>query len=160
MKTFFVILVTFSLALIIGCQESSINEPNMSTLQKDKIDQERSIKICCQIRDPYSGICNLSGCVTYVHKIISYSRTPLGINQISLRLHMDSKLCDKLGMAHLEWRIEGRSNEIVYVGAEEVLLIEKTYTITNRNDVVLVVRYAITSNGVGISTLRLIPLEM
>jgi len=73
---------------------------------------------------------------------------------------MDSKLCDKLGMAHLEWRIEGRSNEIVYVGAEEVLLIEKTYTITNRNDVVLVVRYAITSNGVGISTLRLIPLEM
>ena len=160
MKTIFVTLITFSLALFIGCQESSVNEPTMSALQKDNISQERSIKICCQIRDPYSGDCNLSGRVTYVHQIISYSRTPLKFNQISLRLHMDSKLCDKLGMVHLEWRIEGRSNEIVYVGAEEVLLIEKTYTITNRNDVVLVVRYAITSNAVGISTLRLVPIEM
>lgn len=164
MKTFFVTLVAFSVALIIGCRESLINEPETSLLKKDEISTStanttNSIKICCEVRDPRYGSCNLNGCVKYVHQIINRTMNPIGLNEILLRLHMDSKLCDKLGMVHLEWRAEGRSNDIVYVSEEGILLVEKTYWITNRNDVVLLVRYMVTTDGVGISSVNLVPLE-
>ena len=164
MKTFFVTLAAFLLALIIGCRESLINEPETSLLKKDEISAStttttNSIKICCEVRDPQYGSCNLNGCVKYVHQIINRTMNPIGLNEISLRLHMDSKLCDKLGMVHLEWRAEGRSNDIVYVSEEGILLVEKTYWITNRNDVVLLVRYMVTTDGVGISSVNLVPLE-
>jgi len=72
---------------------------------------------------------------------------------------MDSKLCDKLGMVHLEWRAEGRSDDIVYVSEDGILLLEKCYSITNRSDVVLLVKYLVTTNGIGISSVNLAPLE-
>jgi hypothetical protein len=62
-------------------------------------------------------------------------------------------------MMHLEWRIQGRSNDIVYVSEDGILLIEKCYTITNRSDVVLLVKYLVTTNGIGISSVILAPLE-
>ena len=83
----------------------------------------------------------------------------MGLYEISLNLEMDSKLCDKLGMVHLEWRIQGKSNDIVYVSEEGILLVEKTYWITNRNNVVLLVKYLVTTNGVGIASVDLIPVE-
>lgn len=164
MKTFFVTLAAFSLALIIGCQESLINEPETSLLKKDEISAStttttNSIKICCEVRDPQYGSCNLNGFVKYVHQIINRAMNPMGLYEISLKLHMDSKLCEKLGMVHLEWRAEGRSNDIVYVSEGGILLVEKTYWITNRNDVILLVKYLVTTNGVGISSINLVPLE-
>ena len=164
MKTFFVTLVAFLLALIIGCQENLINEPGDSLLKKDEITTStttttNSLKICCEVRDPEYGACNLNGCVNYVHKIINRAMNPTGLYEISLRLHMDSKLCDKLGMVHLEWRAEGRSDDIVYVSEDGILLLEKCYSITNRSDVVLLVKYLVTTNGIGISSVNLAPLE-
>ena len=164
MKTFFVTLAAFSLALIIGCQENLINEPENSLLKKNEISTSattttNSIKICCEVRDPQYGSCNLNGCVKYVHQIINRAMNPMGLYEISLKLHMYSKLCDKLGMVHLEWRAEGKSDDIVYVSEEGILLVEKTYWITNRNDVVLLVRYLVTTDGVGISSVNLVPLE-
>jgi hypothetical protein len=164
MKTLFVILAAFSLALIIGCQESILNEPENSPFKKDQISTStttttNSIKICCEVRDPHYGACNLNGCVKYVHQIINRAMNPMGLYEISLKLQMDSKLCDKLGMVHLEWRAEGKSDDIVYVSEEGILLVEKTYWITNRNDVVLLVRYMVTTDGVGISKISLVPLE-
>jgi hypothetical protein len=164
MKTFFITLVAFSLALIIGCQENLINEPENSLLKKAEINTATtrttsSLKICCEVRDPEYGSCNLNGCVNYVHQIINRAMNPIGLNEISLNLEMDSKLCDKLGMMHLEWRIQGKSNDIVHVSEEGILLVEKTYWITNRNDVVLLVRYMVTTDGVGISSVNLVPLE-
>jgi hypothetical protein len=159
MKTFFVTLVAFSLALIIGCGENMLNEPQTSLEKKTDSINKNTIKICCEVRDPEYGSCNLNGCVNYVHQIINRAMNPIGLYEISLRLQMDSKLCDKLGMLHLEWRAEGRSNDIVYVSEEGILLVEKTYWITNRNDVVLLVRYMVTTDGVGISSVNLVPLE-
>lgn len=159
MKTFFATLIAFSLALIIGCQENLINEPAATLSKKDDSMTSNTLKICCEVRDPEYGICNLSGCVNYVHQIINRPINQIGLNAISLKLNMNSKLCDKLGMVHLEWRAEGRSNDIVYVSEEGILLVEKCYSITNRNDVVLLVQYLVTTNGVGISGVSLAPLE-
>ena len=164
MKTIFLTLAAFSLALIIGCQESLIDEPETSLLKKDGISTSttttsNSMKICCEVRDPQYGSCNLNGCVKYVHQVINRAMNPLGLSEISLKLDMDSKLCDRLGMVHLEWRVKGNSNDIVYVSEEGILLVEKTYWITNRNDMVLLVRYMVTTDGVGISSVNLVPLE-
>ena len=159
MKTFFVTLVAFLLAFIIGCQENLINEPENSLEKKTDSINRNSIKICCEIRDPQAGVCNLSGYVNYAHQIINRTMNPMGLYEISLNLEMDSKLCDKLGMVHLEWRIQGKSNDIVYVSEEGILLVEKTYWITNRNNVVLLVKYLVTTNGVGIASVDLIPVE-
>jgi hypothetical protein len=159
MKTLFVTLVAFLLAFIIGCQENLLNEPQTSLEKKTDSINRNTIKICCDVRDPQAGVCNLSGYVNYAHQVINRTMNPMGLYEISLNLEMDSKLCDKLGMVHLEWRIQGKSNDIVYVSEEGILLVEKTYWITNRSDVVLLVQYLVTTNGVGISSVNLVPLE-
>ena len=155
-----IILAAFSLVLIMGCQENLINEPvGALSVPKDNLVVENTIKICCEIQDPISGVCNLSGCVNYVHQILDWQQNPSGLSKILLSLQMDSKLCDKLGMVHLEWRAEGRSDDILYVSEEGILLVEKYYSITNRSDVVLLVQYLVTTNGVGISGISLAPFE-
>lgn len=159
MKTFLVTLSAFLFAFIIGCQENMLNEPQTSFEKKTDSINRNTIKICCEVRDHEYCSCNLNGRVNYVHQIINRAMNPMGLYEISLRLQMDSKLCDKLGMVHLEWRIQGKSNDIVHVSEEGILLVEKTYWITNRNDVVLLVRYMVTTDGVGISSVNLVPLE-
>ena len=160
MKNLIVIAVSLSLALMIGCQENLINEPETSSLMKDKRPEVSRIKICCEVKDPEYGICRLNGCVDYTYTIITNKMVPRKITEISLNIYMNSVLCDKLGMVHLEWRAEGRSNEIVSVSEEGILLLEKTYSITNRPDVVLLVQYLVTTNGVGIANVNVVPLEM
>ena len=159
MKNLIVTLAVFLLTLFIGCQENMITDPDTSLLKKDNLVAARIIKLCCELRDPGFGMCNLSGRVTYVYQIINRAQNPMGLIEISLHLEMDSKLIDKLGMTHLEWRIQGRSDEIVTVSEEGILLIEKTYPITNRNDVVLLVRYMVTTSGVDVSQMILTELE-
>ena len=159
MKNYFISLVAFSLALIMGCGENLFNEPDTSVIKKDSFSNLKFIKICCELQDPAVGTCSLSGCVAYNQKIINRAMSPTGLAEISLHLEMDSKLNDKFGMTHLEWRIQGRSDDIVYVSEEGILLLDKTYPITNRNDVVLLVRYMVTTNGVGISSMMLTELE-
>lgn len=165
MKTFFVTLAALLITLfIVGCQENVSTEPETSTLMKEEvtastINNFNSIKICYELRDPEYGTCNLNGYINYAHQIINQTMNPIGLNEIVLKLRMDSKLCDMLGMMHLEWRIEGRSEDVVYVSEDGIAIVEKCYSITNRTDVVLLVKYLVTTNGIGISNVSLAPLE-
>ena len=160
MKTFFVTLIAFSLVLIIGCQENTVNEPADVLLKHDdNLVTANKLKLNYELSDPLYGYSRVSGSVSYVHQIINRAMNPVGLSEISIHIVMDSELDDLLGMMHLEWRIQGRSNDIVYVSEDGILLIEKTYPITNRNDVVLLVQYLVTTNGVGISSVNLVPLE-
>ncbi len=159
MKTFFVTLVAFSLALIIGCQENLINEPAETMLkQKDNLVNSNTIKISYEIRDPLYGMSTLTGKVTYIHQVINQPMGPIGFNRVSIQINMDSEL-NNLGMMPLKWRIQGRSYDVISVSEEGIVLIEKSYLITNRTDVVLLVQYLVTTNGVGISGVSLAPLE-
>jgi len=159
MKNLFVIFSVFFLTFLFGCQENPIYAPESSPLLKDKVPEVNKLKICCELRDPNYGVCNLNGCVNYTFEVIRDKMGPRRITEVSLNLYMNSVLCDKLGMVHLEWRAVGRSNEVVTVSEEGILLVEKTYTITNRSDVVLLVKYLVTTNGVGIANVNIVPLE-
>jgi len=160
MKTFFVTLAAFSLALFMGCQESMLNEPADLLLKgKDDLVSTNIIKLNYNLRDPLYGTCCLSGRVTYSFQILNRAMNPVGLNEVAIHIYINSELNDMLGMMHLEWRVEGRSDDIVYVSEDGIVLLEKCYSITNRNDVVLLVRYLVTTNGIGISGVSLAPLE-
>lgn len=160
MKNLFLILAVFSLALLIGCQENMINEPAGSL---DKSDDNflttNTLKLNNDVRDPFYGMCKLTGRVTYALQVVNATMNPIGLEQTSVQITMDAELNDLFGMAHLEWRIQGRSNDVLYVSEEGIQLLEKTYPITNRTDLVLLVNYLVTTEGVGIATVNLVPLE-
>jgi hypothetical protein len=84
---------------------------------------------------------------------------PLSSKVIALHLNIKACLNDIAGSANLQWRIEGRSYDLVSVSEEGILLLDKTYNITDRNDVVLYVQYLITTDGVGISSITLVQIE-
>ena len=159
MKNLIIISTLVLITFLMGCQENQLNQPGTDSIIKDNLPQKESIKICCEVNDPNYGICNLNGCVDYIHKVIEGTMGPMSRTQVSLKLFMNSILCDKMGMVHLEWRVEGRSDEVVYVSEEAILLLEKTYFITNRTDAVLLVQYLVTTDGAGISKISLIPVE-
>lgn len=152
MKKFFSTLVVFSVVLLIGCQESLINEPENTSLDKRVESVTKDvIKICCEVQDPLSGQCNLSGDLEYEHRIINRAMNPLGLNEVALHLEMDSELCDLLGMVHAEWKVQGCCDDVIYVSEEGIVILEKEYNITNREDVRLYVNYLVTTEGVGIA---------
>ena len=160
MKNLIISLAAASVLFVIGCQENMINEPAETMLkQKDNLVNTNTVKINYEIRDPLYGMSTLTGKVTYVHQVISQPMGPIGFNRVSIQINMDSELKNLLGMMPLKWRIQGRSNDVVSVSEEGILLIEKSYLITNRTDVVLLVQYLVTTNGVGISGVSLAPLE-
>jgi hypothetical protein len=159
MKNLFVALFVFSLVLFIGCQENPVSQSEASPILKVKPSTEQSIKLCCELKDPYSNVCNLNGRVNYVFEIIENTMNPRATTLISLRINIYASLCDKLRMRPCAWIIEGKSDEVVQVSEEGILVLEKSYTITNRNDVFLMVKYLVTTNGIGISSVELVPLE-
>ena len=160
MKTFFVTLAAFSLALIIGCQENMLNEPSDALLKhKDNLVTTSNIKLNYDLRDPLVGISKLSGQVSYTFQVITEAMNPMALNRVAIHIDIDAELDDMYGMMHLEWRIQGRSDDVVTVSEEGIVLIEKCYSITNRSDVVLLVQYLVTTNGIGISNVSLAPLE-
>jgi hypothetical protein len=159
MKTLNLALIAFVLIIFSACQEDVINQPETDQILKPKPPATNSIKICCEVKDPNYGICNLNGCVGYNVEIIRETMSPRAGTAVYVKLYMNAILCDKLGMVHLEWRAEDRSNDVVYVSEEGIALLVKSYPITYRSDVVLLVRYLVTTDGIGIADVNLVPLE-
>ena len=160
MKTFFVTLVAFLFSVIIGCQESMLNEPSETMLkQKSDLVHTNIINMNYEVRDPLYGTSKVTGEVTYTHEVINQPMGPIGFNRISLQLAIDSELENLLGMSPIKWSVSGKSQDVVTVSEEGILLIEKNYWIANRSDVALLVQYLVTTDGVGISGVSLVPLE-
>ncbi len=158
MKTLLLTLAVFLIAFIIGCEENSVTQPDPVLGKKDIPPQKETLKICCAVQDPLSGVCNVNGSVFYVHHVIN-PHYEIGLFEISLYLEIDAEMCDRRGMVHLEWGVNDKSQDIVYVSEEGILLFEKSYNISNRSDVVLLVRYIATTDSVGISNICIAPVE-
>lgn len=143
----------------LGCQENPVNPTQTQPLFKDKPAPEQLIKICCELCDPQNNVCGLNGRANYVFEVIEEAMTPRSTTLISLRINLKARLCKKSGMPNSLWCIEGKSNDIVQVSEDGILLFDKCYFISNRNDIVLLVTYLVTTNGMGIARVQLIPVE-
>ncbi|MCU0332485.1 MAG: hypothetical protein MUC75_03830 [Ignavibacteriaceae bacterium] len=160
MKTLLITLTAFSLALIIGCQESMLNEPSQTMLKpKSDLVHTNIINMNYDVKDPLYGASKVIGEVAYTHEVLIQPMGPIGFKRISLQLSLNSELENLLGMSPIKWSVSGKSQDVVTVSEEGILLIEKCYWIANRYDVVLLVQYMVTTDGVGISGVSLAPLE-
>jgi hypothetical protein len=155
MKKFFLTFVSFLVLLFIGCQESSITEPTQSLTKRGNLSTKESINLSWTLSDPAGGSCQLTGEVNYLHQIVSDQAEEDGLYLISLTLEMNSILCRLDGPATTPWSIEGQSVDEFYVSEEGIYILGKVYGIENRMDIVLVVQYLVTTEGVGIPNLWL-----
>ena len=155
MKTFLCYFVAVTFFLLLGCEEMQVTEPIQSIEKKDKQLYNGSINLCCVLDDPLGGCCQLLGEVGYVHQIIE-SMTG-GDNQylVSLTLNMSSELCRNCGPNEIYCPIECTTNDAFYVSEEGIYILTKAYIIENRIDVLLMVQYLVTTEGVGIPNLWL-----
>jgi hypothetical protein len=159
MKNLYAFVLLLSGALFIGCTENIPTDPDMKLLKQDSQLIKDKIPICCQVCDPLSGMCRLNGCVEYTHQLVAGTENRNGLYTILLDLKMNSQLCDKCMIVHLEWLIKGNSQESVNVSEDGIALLDKSYSITNRDDVVLYVRYMVTTDGVGIVSTSIVEVE-
>ena len=149
MKKLFLTTVIFSVLLFIGCQENSITEP-VGTLEKtgDPVNRE-IIQMNFVIEDPIAGNIELVGEVYYTHELANSDQLS-NLFLVSVSLDFNAELNDMLGMMHLEWSSSGKSEDSMYISEEGIYILQKAYGITNRNDVVLIVQYLVTTEGVGV----------
>lgn len=149
MKKLFLTTVIFSVLLFIGCQENSITEPAGALEKTGNPVNRETIQINFVIDDPLAGKVELVGEVYYTHELLNSDQHR---NQflVSVSLEFNSQLNDMLGMMHLEWRSSGKSEDSMYISEEGIYILQKAYSITNRDDVVLVVQYLVTTEGVGV----------
>lgn len=158
MKKILLIIAALSVLFVIGCQENSITDP-FSTLEKtgNSVTKD-TIQINFVIEDPLAGSSELVGVVYYTHELLNSDQLN---NQflVSVSLELNSLLNDMLGMMHLEWSSSGKSEDSMYINEEGIYILQKSYSITNRNDVVLVVQYLVTTEGVGVPNLWLEPID-
>lgn len=152
MKNLFSLILLLAVLGLLSCQNNSPVEPSDYVSKKTNSQFEifDRIEICCEVCDPHSGVCKVLGLVEYTHDIIQSPESPDELYTITVNLIMNSRLCDRCMIMHLPWVAEGSSEHTVYVSEEGIALVERGYLISNRNDIMLIVQYLVTTEGVGI----------
>jgi hypothetical protein len=149
MKKLLLTAVVFSVLFIIGCQENSITDPVGTLEKRSNTDTREIIQMNFMIDDPLAGKVELVGEVYYTHELAnSDHRSSQFLVSVSLELNV--QLFDMLGGTHPEWSSSGKSEDSMYISEEGIYILQKAYSITNRDDVVLIVQYLVTTEGVGI----------
>lgn len=152
MKKFFSTLVVSSLAFFIGCQGNPVTEPIQPLNKKTNITVEDTINLSCVLEDPTGCNSQLTGEVNYVHQV-----TPIQVQlyEVNLTLNMSAQLCSNNGLNEIYCPIESTTTDILYINEEGINILTKAYIIQNRIDILLMVQYLVTTEGVGIPNLWL-----
>ena len=158
MKKYCGIFIISLFIFFTGCSENPVTDPGLS-LDKQTGSHKGIINICCLLTDPLSGTCNLGGNIMYYHEIIPAPENIDDLFTIRVSLEVDCEMCDKLGMMHPKWSITQSSVDIVIISEEGIVILEKNYPVCNRIDIMLNVKYLITTEGVGIADLSIIPVN-
>jgi len=154
MKNLFLSTIVFSVLFNVGCQENTITEPTQFLAKGENSNSRESIALSFILEDPQGGSSQLTGEARYVHQILNNDEET-GLYRISLQLEMNSLLSGLDGPVSSEWTINGQSVDVFYVSEEGIYIQQKAYYIENRFDVVLVVQYLVTTEGVGVPNLWL-----
>ena len=166
MKNILFITVSVLLALLIGCQENMVNEPTDTLLKGDPITTAsnqnpvfNTIKIEYELEDPTLGACKMTGKFIYAHKVITESMSPLGLTRVSVQLCMKSILDYLARQPRLQCCLDCKSYDVMYLNEQGFYLLDKTYPLDNRKDVVVYVQYLVTEEDVSVSRVNLIQIE-
>lgn len=152
MKKIFLTLVSAAFLFVVGCQENPVTEPIQSLDKQGNPIVEETINLCCVLADPAGGNCQITGEVNYIHQI---SQVQPGLYEVTLELNMSSQLCSLDGPGLTQWTITGQSVDEFNVSEEGIYILQKAYLISNRSDIILIVDYLVTTEGVGVPNLWL-----
>ena len=149
MKKLFLAIVVLSVLFVVGCQENSITEPVGTFEKTGNLETREIIQMNIVIDDPLTGKVELVGEVYYTHELANSDHRSSQFH-VSVSLELNAQLFDMLGGTHPEWSSSGKSEDSMYISEEGIYILQKAYSITNRDDVVLIVQYLVTTEGVGI----------
>jgi hypothetical protein len=155
MKNLFLTCMVLSLVFIFGCQESSITDPTQPLAKNDIAADvnHNQIGLNYKLADPRGGgTLELAGQVSYNNTILP-SITDDGKVWVKVILGMSSQLSRSGGTEHPVWKIEEKTEDnMLFTNTGSVAKkLYKTYSITNRDDVVLSVTYFITLKRVRVA---------
>jgi len=161
MKNLLLTLVTFSVLLLIGCQENSIVDPIQDTgLQKndDPSVKNGSMRLEGLILDrtvPFTNYLSINGAIEYVHElIVPVSQAPQ--YYVSLNLNVNAELSNPSTPEVPVWTISEQTEDLLYVSEDGIYLLEKTFQIQGREDgMVLKCRFLVTTDGIGLNQMWL-----
>ena len=163
MKNLFLISLVLSLVFAFGCQDTFITDPTQPlaedqnaqvNLFQDEANEvnHNVIGLSYELTDPASGdACDLMGQVEYETSTFPSFGTS-GTVKVKVKLAISARLFKLSGEDHPSWRIEKKTEDIVTLSETDPRSqkLNKSYTISNRDDVKLHVRYLITSKRVQI----------
>ena len=154
MKNLFLTCMVLFLVFTFGCQESFITDPTQPLAKDDPgAVNHNIISLKYQLADPSGlGACQLTGQVSYFNTIIP-SITDDGKVWVKVRLEMIALLCRSRESDHPpRWKIEKKTEDKMFFTNTglAVKTLHKTYSITNRDDVELYVKYLITLKSVKV----------
>jgi hypothetical protein len=169
MKNLLLTLVTFSVLLLIGCQENSITNPIQDTeLQKtgNPLAHTGTIDIEGMLQDPHPVMNSyyiIDGKIQYNHSL-KFLNPSLSNPQYLINLN----LTVSVNFTYLCTVSEPQSDEVsagtifietndnFYVSEEGIYLLEKTFSIQGRDDgMVLKCRFLVTTDGIGLNAMWL-----
>lgn len=161
MKKSFAPLAILLAFAIFGCQENQITDPVVSSLDKtEALPSGQWILLNSPVLDPLSGQCMIKGSVycslkEYV-SVVYPAITEDVPSRYLLKIIFDAELCNVTNNPfNRNWIIKNESSFRFTLKPDEVITIHKSYPITKREDVVLIVKYDVALKGVSISSMYL-----
>ena len=161
MKNLLLTLSAFSVLFLIGCQENSITDPIQDTeLQKTDnpsvLTGTMILEGLLEIPNQPNSYLSINGQADYVHELFLVDPIPPAPQYyISLHLNVNAELTE-ISSVDPTYSISALSEDIFYVSEEGIYLLEKTFSIQGRNDgLVLVCRFLVTTDGIGLNSMWL-----
>ena len=171
MKKLFLTLVTFSILFVVGCQENSITDPipvePTSKVQQTVPSNKGTITLEGMLADPYPVMNSyfiLNGVIEYEHTLVT--REPIPPETfVSLNLSVSADLtylctvCSTPNEDTLAGSISNESNDEIFISMweDEIFSLEKSFPIQGRDDgMVLVCKFFVTANGIGVDEMWLV----
>ena len=157
MKNLLLTLVTFSVLLLIGCQENSITDP-VSSESVQKVQTTGETVISGSI--PLEGILlvpggfqtyySIRGQINYTHELVLLDPAPPAPQYyIDLDLTVRAVLTDE---GYNTFTISSTSQDNIYVSEDGIYILEKSFPVLGRTDgMVLVCRFLVTTDGIGLN---------
>ena len=172
MKTLFLTLTALNLAFFIGCQENSITDPIVNEqVNKDQdVSSDKDIRGIIPLEgsldDPYPVIntfYRISGQIEYSFRIFYTDPIPPAPQRyLSVRFETNADLqyfctvCPPKEEDQLAGFIAEVSEDFVPLGGNYVSLLEKTFSIQDREDgMVLKARFAVSNNRIELNAMWL-----
>ena len=166
MKTTLLAFVIFSSLYLIGCGDNSITNP-VTSQSINKV-QDNNTKVFrgtipldknLELTDQNGNYYHINGSIIYTEELLNVSpRDVSSKNNVELDLLLDAKLTDTAASKYQEntWKISSESKDEFYVPEEGIYVLEKSYRVPRSADfLILVCKFIVTTDGVGLHSIKL-----